>query len=63
MGRWCRHENWQKCPTQPPAILGLHSEWIDNLIIGSQRPSERLIKEFNIIEQFKNKGVAAIINL
>jgi protein tyrosine phosphatase domain-containing protein 1 len=43
--------------------LGLHAECVADLLIGSQRPSDRLIKEFGIIEQFKQRGVAAVINL
>lgn len=34
-GTWCAHEQWTNCPTQPPAIRGLHSEWVMDLIVGS----------------------------
>jgi len=33
MGKWCKHENYKNCDN--PAINGLHSEWVENLIIGS----------------------------
>ena len=41
MGKYCKHENWLNCAN--PAIKGLHSEWVMDLIIGSQRLSDRLI--------------------
>ena len=34
-----------------------------DLIVGSQRPSKRLIEKFNVVEQLKQKNVKAIINL
>lgn len=49
LGKWCKHENWKKCLTQPPYILGLHSECVAGLLIGSQRLSDRLIEEYGII--------------
>ena len=61
MGKWCKHENWKLC--QNPAVQGLHSEWVEGLIIGSQRLSDRLMKEFNIVDQFKKLGVVAVFNL
>jgi len=61
MGKMCKHENYKNCAN--PAIDGLHSEWVFNLMIGSQRLSDRLIKEYDMIEQFKVKGVKAIFNL
>lgn len=33
MGKMCKHENYKKCNN--PAIIGLHSEWVVNLVIGS----------------------------
>ena len=61
MGKWCKHENWKLC--EKPAIRGLHSEWVEGVIVGSQRLSDRLIKEFNIIDQFKKEGIVAVFNL
>lgn len=60
-GKSCKHEDWTKCKN--PAIQGLHSNWINEQIIASQRLSNRLIKEFDIIKQLKEKNVGAIINL
>ena len=60
-GKGCNHEDWTRCKN--PAIRGLHSNWINSDIIASQRLSNRLIKEFDIISQLKEKNVGAIINL
>jgi len=61
MGKWCKHENYKNC--ENPAIHGLHSEWVENLLIGSQRLSDRLIREFDMITQMKTLGVNAVFNL
>jgi len=60
-GKNCKHENWKLI--KHPAIEGLNSNFITNTIIASQRLSERLINEFNIIEQLKEKNVKLIVNL
>ena len=60
-GKKCKNENWSLC--KDPAIMGLHSNWINDKIIASQRLSDRLIDEYDIIQQFKEKQVAAIFNL
>ncbi|CAM9155162.1 unnamed protein product, partial [Laminaria digitata] len=44
-------------------IKGLHSHWITDSIIAMQRPSSGLIKKYDIVGQFKRKGVTAIFNL
>ena len=43
--------------------MGLHSECVAGLLVGSQRLSDRLIQEYGILEQFKEKNVVAVINL
>jgi len=50
-GKTCKHENYLTYPNS--AITGLNSDWITNNILATQRPSTRIIKEFNIIKQFK----------
>lgn len=60
-GKACKHEDWTRC--KKPAIRGLHSEWVMEKFVASQRPSDRLIDEFNIINQFKDKNIGAIFNL
>jgi len=60
-GKSCKHENWLTHPTS--AIKGLNSDWITDNILATQRPSSRIIAEYKIIEQFKEKGINAILNL
>lgn len=60
-GKSCKHEDWTKC--ESPAIKGLHSNWINDKIIASQRLSDRLIDKYKIIDQFKEHNVKAIFNL
>ncbi|KAL9658082.1 hypothetical protein ABK040_012996 [Willaertia magna] len=70
-GKNCKFEDYLK--TEIPyesvdgsnmiAIKGLNSHYVTSNIIASQRPSSRLIREFKIIEQFKEKKVTAILNL
>lgn len=50
-GKKCKLENWLNHPK--PAIKGLNSDWITNRFLAMQRPSSRLIKDFDIISQFK----------
>jgi len=61
MGKSCKHENYKKCAN--PAIHGLHSEYVAGIMIGSQRLSDRLIKEFDMMKQFKDQGVKGVFNL
>ena len=42
---------------------GLNSHFVVQNVIASQRPSSSLIKRYNIIEQFKEQNVVAIVNL
>ena len=46
-GGGCVKEKYTKC--KEPIIEGLHSNMIENKIIGSQRPSFKLIEKFNVI--------------
>lgn len=78
-GKNCEYEDYTKWKSKKNthiAIEGLFSNWITDHIIATQRPSSRLIKEHNIIQQFKeyvinkdeilivlSKQVNAIINL
>lgn len=50
-GKKCKHENYLSHPSS--AIKGLNSDWITERFLAMQRPSSRLIKEFDIIAQFK----------
>jgi hypothetical protein len=62
----CRHEDYSlnlHVPNSHNAIDGLHSNWVDDSIIASQRPSKRLIEKFDIVKQFQTFSVEAVINL
>ena len=61
-GEKCMHENYLENPTHN-AIVGLNSDQIDENLFASQRPSNILIEQFNLIEQFKNKNIGLIVNL
>ena len=45
------------------AIDGLYSNWITNHIMAMQRPSTRLIKEYDLINVFLQNNIKAIFNL
>jgi hypothetical protein len=53
----CKYEDWQQ-QNGKSAILGLHSNWIGTNILGTSRPSDKLIQEHNIIAQ-----VTALLSL
>jgi protein tyrosine phosphatase domain-containing protein 1 len=61
-GETCRHEDYTRA-IAPIAIHGLHSNFVTENIIASQRLSSRLIQQFNIYQQFKNMKVYAVLNL
>ncbi|CAH8496329.1 unnamed protein product [Schistosoma turkestanicum] len=44
-------------------LNGLYSTWITKNILATSRPSEKIIKEFNIIEQFKRMNICSIFNM
>ncbi|KAI9205161.1 uncharacterized protein BJ171DRAFT_581367 [Polychytrium aggregatum] len=65
-GKECKYENWRQWtsdPRHPNAIDGLFSNWISPNILAMQRPSTRLMKEYNLIETFKSLGIMSIFNL
>jgi len=49
-GKSCKHENYLTHPGS--AIKGLNSDWITSDILAMQRPSSRIIKEFEITKEF-----------
>lgn len=51
-GSSCKREDWTK-QTEGSAFQGLHSTWITATMCASQRMSTRLIKQHNLIKQFK----------
>ena len=60
-GKNCKHENFRN--HKNPAIFGLNSDKIDNNIYASQRPSNTLIKQYNLISKFKELEIGFIVNL
>ena len=60
-GKNCKHENYRN--HKNPAIIGLNSDKIDDNIFASQRPSNSLIKTYNLISKFKELGIGLIVNL
>lgn len=65
-GKRCKYEREDtiiNTPQTKQAIKGLNSHWVTHDIIASQRPSNRLIDEFDIITQFKENKITDIINL
>jgi hypothetical protein len=65
-GKKCAREDWTRHSNA--AIRGLHSDWINENILATQRLSSRIIQEFDIIQQFKEyfvyrAGITSVINL
>ena len=58
----CKHENYLNNKSNN-AIKGLHSNFITENIIASQRPSEILITKYNLVQSFKDMNIGLIINL
>lgn len=62
----CKHEDWQLFTTRKnvhPAIEGLNSNWVGDLVIASQRPATSLFLKYMLIPQFKAKNVTGVFNL
>ena len=62
-GKNCKVENYLKNPNKPNAIEGLNSNFITENIIAGQRLSDILIKQYNLIEKFKELNIGLIVNL
>ena len=65
-GKTCKHENYELYLTRPcvhPAIEGLNSNFVGDLIIASQRPSTSLFLKHLLIDQFRSKHVTGVFNL
>ena len=60
-GKSCRHENYKLNPNN--AIRGLHCNWITHDILAMQRPSSRIIREFDLVSEFKKIGMNAVFCL
>lgn len=62
-GKKCKYENFLENENHPNAIKGLNSNFITDNIIASQRPSDALIKKYDLVRQFKELEIGLIINL
>ena len=62
-GKDCKYENYLTNKHIPNAIKGLNSNFITENVIVGQRPSNILILQFNLIDQFKKNNIGLIINL
>jgi len=60
-GTKCPCEDYTTNPKTP--IKGLNCDLIDNEIYASQRPSNTLIEEFNLIKKFHQCKIGMIVNL
>ena len=60
-GKNCPNEDYRNNPHTP--IIGLNCDLIDNDVYASQRPSNVLIKKYNLTEKFKALNIGLIINL
>ncbi|XP_035209404.1 protein tyrosine phosphatase domain-containing protein 1-like isoform X2 [Stegodyphus dumicola] len=61
-GKKCKYDsaNWHK---EDMAINGIYSHWITNDILAMARPNTETIEKYNVIQQFRDKGISSIINL
>ncbi|VDI12359.1 protein tyrosine phosphatase domain-containing protein 1 [Mytilus galloprovincialis] len=58
--KYCTWENWTEDKTE---IKGLYSNWVTDNILAMARPSSKAIKKFEIIKQFKEKGITSVISI
>lgn len=55
-GKNCKYENytnWLAESNSHNALEGIYSNWVTDSVVAMARPSSRIIREFEIIEQFK----------
>lgn len=65
-GHKCKYENydnWLDAKDSHNAIVGLYSNWITDNILATARPSSRIMEQYDIIDQFHEHNIGAIINL
>jgi hypothetical protein len=60
-GANCKHENYLKHKNS--VVKGLHSDYITDYIIASQRPSTILIEKYNLVQAFKDLNIGLIVNV
>nr|XP_054750216.1 protein tyrosine phosphatase domain-containing protein 1-like [Lytechinus pictus] len=62
-GKGCKYDNPSKWSEDQMAIKGLFSHWVTKRILAMSRPSTDAVKKYDIIGQFKEHGIKAVINL
>jgi hypothetical protein len=62
-GPKCKREDYKKQKVGPQAIKGLHSTYITSHVLGMQRPSDKKIKQHDVLGQMKAQHVCAVLNL
>ncbi|XP_071492096.1 protein tyrosine phosphatase domain-containing protein 1-like [Diadema antillarum] len=62
-GKGCKYDNPAKWSEDQMAIKGLFSHWVTKKILAMSRPSTDAVRKYDIIKQFKQYGIKAIINL
>lgn len=65
-GHKCKYENydnWLDAKNSHNAIVGLYSNWVTDNILATARPSTRIMEQYDIIDQFHEHNIGAIINL
>ena len=66
---FCRGSSCNRCGStaylqlDSPALDKVHSSWITESIVAMQRPSDMLIENANLLEQFTSLGIGTIVNL
>uniref|UniRef100_A0A3Q2QQG6 Protein tyrosine phosphatase domain-containing protein 1 n=1 Tax=Fundulus heteroclitus TaxID=8078 RepID=A0A3Q2QQG6_FUNHE len=62
-GKDCRYEGPECWKSNQQVIRGIFSSWVTDDIIAMARPSNHLIKKYNVIEQFQRLKIRSIINM
>ncbi|XP_067935923.1 protein tyrosine phosphatase domain-containing protein 1-like [Watersipora subatra] len=58
--KYCCDETWKK---DEQAIKGLYSHWVTSNILATSRPITYLVEKHDVIRQFNENGLNAIINV
>lgn len=67
--RFCGGSKCRRCSRQAALgkkdspILGLHADWVTSHILGMMRPATKLIQEFDILNQFIQSNIKAVVNV
>lgn len=65
-GKKCKYEDftlWSNQRNTHQALVGVHSNWVTDHVVAMARPSQRVIEEHDLIRQFKELGIGAVLNL